>query len=190
MELTVGKTYVTISGDIAQCIKKEDGDKYIFKQLTASSKIIFETDKFGTRYWKSQSQGNIKCPYDTKYKVEVMTAFIEGKKIEIYRCGEWNTLCECDEWNTTGIDPAWNWLSCYYRVGRKTPLKTKDLDDRVNKNSTMWTIDDKGNRREIIRYDDKTVTFVNMSSSPTTVTYEDFMDGYEFINGDKTYKNF
>lgn len=64
-----------------------------------------------------------------EYKIEVMTAFANGKKIQ-----RTNTLNGKIIWENSS-SPAWNWAACNYRVQPEevkpscNPLKASILDD-------------------------------------------------------------
>ena len=46
---------------------------------------------------------------DTKRKVEVMKAYVDGKQIQVKVCGD-------SEWRDCTMEPDWDWVSGDYRV--------------------------------------------------------------------------
>lgn len=184
MIIKVGERYVTNGGDVAVCTELKPNERYVFKISTLSSGYMtFDTDKDGKRYGMPYSPLNIKCPYDTKYKTEVMEAFEKGSKIEIFNPTNGWTVVD---------NPFWDWEHCKYRVEhtrKKIPLIAANLDERIEKNKTMWVRKDNGTRRLIIRYNDIGVTFGSLCQNPLTLTYKEFMEsGCVFLNGDPTYR--
>lgn len=63
----------------------------------------------------------------TKEKIEVMTAYEEGKKIECK-----NRDCRWTEW-ILPQEPAWNWAECDYRIKEESKYRPyKDTEEMIN----------------------------------------------------------
>lgn len=183
MTINVGQKYVTNRGDIATCIELKPNGRYVFKYINHfNAPIIFDTDEEGKRYEMSDSPLNIIRPYDIEYQISIMAAYANGQKIEVNLYGKW-----IEEDN-----PKWDWKHEYYRVAKephKVPLCLSDLDERIEKNKTMWVRKDNESRRLIIRYNDNGVTFGSMNQNPLTLTYKEFMESRcVFLNGDQAFK--
>ena len=63
---------------------------------------------------------------DTKRKIEVMQAYVEGKKIQVKACG-------ASEWRDCILEPEWDWVSCEYRVKPEEQYRPyKDYHEMVD----------------------------------------------------------
>lgn len=72
---------------------------------------------------------NIKrCNMDTKQKIEVMQAFLDGKPIEVSHSIRGNGLTS--GWSLLDTnDPKWNWAELDYRIAEDMELKAYNLNE-------------------------------------------------------------
>ena len=123
----------------------------------------------------------------TEEKIEVMQAYVDGKKIEINKY-----LDNHKHWIDIK-EPTWNWGINNYRVKPEEPKKKcvpltyEDLLDRVKNGETMWiSCEDFRFVKLIIFFDYSTIRWASGCDVKEFV-YDELM-GYNFIDGTPCWK--